>query len=84
MTKLHIGYTKAVEEYKDIENDFYSNDSLNNDLKSRFYKSSRRCSENKTYSCKIPVGNQTMHRWVHPLWHCQSVRPCNETQSVTT
>jgi len=38
MTRLRIGYTKAVEEYKDIENDFYSNDSLNNDLKSRFYK----------------------------------------------
>jgi len=47
MTKLHIGYTKAVEEYKDIENDFYSNDSLNNDLKSRFYKLSEMLLETK-------------------------------------
>jgi hypothetical protein len=26
---------KVVKKYKDIENDFYSNDSLNNDLDSR-------------------------------------------------
>ena len=27
---------KAIGKYKDIENDFYSNDSLNDDLESRF------------------------------------------------
>jgi hypothetical protein len=27
-------YRKTVEERKDIENDFYANDSLNNDLES--------------------------------------------------
>jgi len=33
-------YRKTLEEYKDIENEFYSNDSLNDDLESRFLKDS--------------------------------------------
>jgi hypothetical protein len=33
---LRTRYRKAVEEYKDIENDFYSKNSLNDDLESRF------------------------------------------------
>ena len=31
-----IRYTKAVGKHKDIDNDFYSNDSLNDDLEGRF------------------------------------------------
>ena len=33
-------YRKTVGEYKDIENDFYSNDSGNDDLESTFQKGS--------------------------------------------
>jgi hypothetical protein len=29
-------YKKAVGAYKDIKNDFYSNDSLNNDLETKY------------------------------------------------
>jgi len=35
-SRLHTKYRKVVRKYKDIENDFYSNDSLNGDLESRF------------------------------------------------
>ena len=35
-SRLHTKYRKVVGKYKDIENDFYSNDSLNDDLESRF------------------------------------------------
>jgi len=34
LSKLRTRYTKAVGEYKNIEKDFYSNDSPNNDLES--------------------------------------------------
>jgi hypothetical protein len=36
LSRLGTRYKKAVGEYKDIENDFYSNDSPNDDLESRF------------------------------------------------
>jgi hypothetical protein len=35
-SRLCTRYKKAVEEYKDVENDFYSNNSPNYDLESRF------------------------------------------------
>jgi hypothetical protein len=35
---LCIRYTKAVGEYKDIENNFYSNGSPNDNLESTFWK----------------------------------------------
>jgi hypothetical protein len=38
ISRLHTRYKKAVEEYKDIENDFYSNNSLNDDLEVNFRK----------------------------------------------
>ena len=31
-----LRYRKAIEDYKDIENDFYSNDSPNDDLENKF------------------------------------------------
>jgi len=34
--KLHTRYRKAVGKYKDMKNNFYSNDSPNDDLESRF------------------------------------------------
>ena len=36
LSRLHKRYRKAIEKYKDIENDFYSNNSLDDDLKSKF------------------------------------------------
>jgi len=36
LSRLHKSYRKAVGKYKDVENDFYSNDSQNDYLKSRF------------------------------------------------
>jgi hypothetical protein len=37
-------YRKFVTEWKDLEKDFYSNDSLNNDLENEFKKDSCRWS----------------------------------------
>jgi len=34
--RVHIRYRKTVEERKDIETDFYANDSLNDNLESKF------------------------------------------------
>jgi hypothetical protein len=42
---VHIRYREVVGEYTDIENDFYSNDSLNDNLESRFYQGFWRCSK---------------------------------------
>ena len=36
LSRLRTRFRKAVGEYKDIENDFYWNDSPNDDLESRF------------------------------------------------
>jgi hypothetical protein len=41
---VRIKYRKFVVEWKDLEKDFYSNDSLNNDLESEFKKDSWRWS----------------------------------------
>ena len=40
LSRLHKRYRKAVGEYKNMENDIYSNDSPNDDLESTFWKSS--------------------------------------------
>ena len=44
-SRLCTRYRKVVREYINIENDFYSNDSLNDNLESKFYKGSWRCSK---------------------------------------
>jgi hypothetical protein len=52
--RLRTRYRKAVEERKDIENIFYSNDSLNDDLESRFRKAigdALRACTIRLYSC---------------------------------
>ena len=36
LSRLHTRYRKIVGKYKDMENNFYSNDSPNDDLESRF------------------------------------------------
>jgi hypothetical protein len=36
LSRLRTRYRKVIEEYKDIKNNFYSNDSLNDDLESKF------------------------------------------------
>ena len=36
LSRVRTRYRKAVEGYKDIENNFYSNDFLNDDLESKF------------------------------------------------
>jgi hypothetical protein len=41
---VHSRYRKVVEEYKDIESDFYLNNFSNDDLESKLYKNSWRCS----------------------------------------
>ena len=40
LSRLQIRYRRAVRKDKDIKNDFHSNDSPNDNLESRFWKSS--------------------------------------------
>jgi hypothetical protein len=37
---MRMKYRKTVGEWKDVENDFYANGSLNDDLESEIYKGS--------------------------------------------